>query len=389
MNHETSSPKRKRQSVERHSRDSSLKNINNINMEPNESKFLRHSLENSRFQDWSDEDEMSFRNSSSPTPMSFSNHPSTMIVPLLKKKTPEIMCLDPDIIPHSGDSESITSIPQENTSAMEVDTPRSNQPPKPVRRMLFKPILPGRRNQLKISPVQTSTPLISNSAAPLSTSLSLADGHSKKDELEVTSRAQDVVPLQGKPTSPRRRLPLPSKICTPTSPSLPPRHYLDAQMVKVPDTRVSLSKDRDFGHGSATDTDTDAEIVFDLLLRGTPEEPHGSNRLSNPREIIEDLPLHRGHDDKVDKDSEPSVSAVKDTAAVEGLATQFLQQLATLFFCYIYNSCRISALSVQVFTVIRCGPFEIGGGVFQKCFILVSHPSCSRSFFLNGWTVCS
>jgi hypothetical protein len=44
-------------------------------------------------------------------------------------------------------------------------------------------------------------------------------------------------------------------------------------------------------------------------------------------------------------------------------------------------------LSVQLFTVIRCGPFEIGGGVFEECFILVSYSSCSRTFFLNGGTV--
>ena len=41
-----------------------------------------------------------------------------------------------------------------------------------------------------------------------------------------------------------------------------------------------------------------------------------------------------GHDDVDDKDGELSVLAVKDTAAVEGLATQFLQRSATPFlFC--------------------------------------------------------
>ena len=385
MNHQTSSPKRKRQSVERHSRDSS---VNNINMEPNESGLLRHSLKYPRVHDWAGGDEMSFRNSSSPTPMSFSDHsdhPSTMMAPPLNENTPELIWLNPEVIPHLGDSEPITSIPQQNRFAMDADTPTSVQPPKPVRRMLFKPILPGRRNQLKISPVQTSTLPISNSAAPLSTSLSLPDGHSKKDEFEVTSRAQDIVPLQEKPTS-RPRLPLPSKKCTSTPPSLPPRHHLDTQMV---DRRVSLSKDGDFGLVSATDTDTDAEIVFDLLLRGTFEEPPCSNCLSNQQEIIKDLPLHSGHDDKVDKDDEPSVSAIKDTAAVEGLATQFLQRSATHFFCFDYYFELKSdfPLSVQVSTIIRCGPFEIGGGVREKCFILVSHPSCSRAFFLNGGIV--
>jgi len=46
------------------------------------------------------------------------------------------------------------------------------------------------------------------------------------------------------------------------------------------------------------------------------------------------LPLHRGHDDEDDKDGEPSVSVVRDTAAVEGLATQFLQQSVTTFFSF-------------------------------------------------------
>ena len=341
MNHQTSSPKRKRQSVERHSTESSLKINNNINMEPNESKLLRQPLENSRIQDWAGEVEivesptMSFRNSSSPTPMSLfdhGDHSSMTVVPLLS--TRELICLDPEVVPHMGDSEPITSvIPQQKTYAMDVDTPTPIQhPPKPVRRMLFKPVLPGRRSQPKISSVQTSTLVTSDPAETLSTSLSVVDGHSKKSELEVTSQAQDVVLLQEKPTSPRRRLPLPSKNCTPTPPSLPPRHHRNAQKVQVPDTRVSLSKDEDYGN--ATDTDPDAEQVVDLLLRGTPEEPHSSNSLSNPlqQKIIEDLPLRRGHDDEVDKDGEPSVSAFKDTNAVEVLATQFLQRSATTFF---------------------------------------------------------
>jgi hypothetical protein len=338
MNHQTSSPKRKRQSVERHSTESSLKINNNINMDTNEPKLLRHSLENPRIQDWAGEVEivepptMSFRNSSSPTPMSFfhhGDHPSTTVV-----STRALICFDSEVVPHMEDSESITSvIPQQKTqktSAMDVDTPTPSQPPpKPVRRMIFKPLLPGRRNQPKISSVQTSTLLTSDSAEPLSTSLPVVDGHSKKDELEVTSRAQDVVLLQEKPTLPRPRLPLPSKNCTPTPPSPSPRHHRDAQKLEIPDTRVSLPKD-----GNATDTDTDAELVVDLLLRGTPEEPHNRSCLSSPlqQEIIEDLPLHRGQDDKDDnnnKHDEPSV--VKDTAAVEGLATQFLQRSATPF----------------------------------------------------------
>ena len=361
-------------------------------MEQNESKLLRPSLENPCIQDQAGEDEASFRNSSSPTPMSFfdhSDHPSTTIVPLLNKETPELICLDPEVIPHLGDSESITSInPHQNMSAMDVDTPTPIQPPNPVRRMLFKPILPGRRNQLKIPNVQTSTFLTSNSAEPLSTSSSIADGHSKKDELQVTSRTQDVHLQQGKPKSSRPRPPLPSRNCLPTPPSLPPRHHLNAQKAEVPDMRVTLSKEGNatdisraqdvvllqeklasprpltplpsrnsmqtpsslsLRHhlnpqkaeipdtrvslskdGNATDTDTDAELVVDLLLRGTPEEPHNSNYLSNPlqQEIAEDLLLHRAPNDKDDKDGEPPVSAVKDTAAVEGLATQFLQQSA-------------------------------------------------------------
>ena len=106
-------------------------------------------------------------------------------------------------------------------------------------------------------------------------------------------------------------------------------------MVEVPDTRVSLSNDDDVGN--ATDTDPDTEIIVDLLLRGTPEEPNSSNCLSNQQEILKDSPLHRGNDDKDDKDVETSVSAVKDTAAVEGLATQFLQQSATPFFFLLKN----------------------------------------------------
>ena len=334
MNHETSSPKRKRQSVERHSTESSLKI-----MEPNESKLLRHSLENTRIQDWAGEVEivessaMSFRNSSSPTPMSFLDHgdrPSTTVVPVLS--TSELMCLDPEVLPHMGNSELTTSvISQQKTSAMDVDMPTPIQPPKPVRRMLFKPVLPGRRNQSKISSVRASTLLTSNSAEPLSTNLSVVDGQSKKDGLEVTSRAHDVVLLQEKPTPPRPRLPLPSKN---TPPSLPPQHHRDAQKVQVPDTRASPSKDEDYGN--ATDTDPDIELVIDLLLRETPEEPHNPRCLSNPlqQDIIEDLPLHRDHDDKDDKDGEPSVSAVKDTTAVEGLATQFLQRSVTPFLLF-------------------------------------------------------
>ena len=335
LNHQTSTPKRKRQSVERYSTESGSKINNNINMEPNESKRLRRSVENPRIHDRAGDIDivesptMSFRNSSSPTPMSFfdhGKHPSTTFAPLLS--SPELICLDPEVVPHMGDSEPTTSvIPQQKTSAMDVDTPTSIQPPpKPVRRMLFKPTLPGRRNQ---SSVQAST-LTSDSAKPLSTSLSVVDGLSKKDELEVVSRTHEVVLLQEKPTPPRPRLPLPSKKCMPTPPSLPLQHHRDAQTLEVPDTRDFRSKDEDYG--DATDPDPDAELVVDLLLRGTPEISHNSNCLSNPlqQEIIEDLSLHRSHDDKDDKDSEPSVSA----AAAEGLATKFLQRSATTFFSF-------------------------------------------------------
>lgn len=333
MNHQTPSPRKKRQSVERHSRESSLKNNDNINIEPNESNRLRHPLENPRSQSWADEVEIvesPFRNPSSSTPMSsfdHGDHPSSTVNPL--PSTPKSTCLDPEILSHMGDSEPITSvIPLQKTSTMETPTPI--QPPKPVRRMLFKPVLPGRRNQPKTSSVQLSTLLTSDSAEPLSTSLSVVDGHSKKDELEVTSRAQDVVLLQEKPISPRPRPPLLSRNCTPTS--LPPRHHRDAQGIDVPDTRVSLSKNENCGNATDT-TDPDAELVVDLLLPGTPEEPHNCNCISNPlqQEIVEDLLLHKRHEDGNDKDD---VSAVKDTAAVEGLATQFLQRSATLFFSF-------------------------------------------------------
>ena len=350
MNHQTSSPKRKRQSAERQS---SLKHINNIKVEPNEPKLPRHSFENPRTQNWVGEVEivesptMSFRNSSSPAPLSFfnrSDRPSTTVVP--PRSPPEIICIDPEIVPHMGDSEPIISVvPQQKMSAMDVDTPTPTQPlPKPVRRMLFKPVFPGRRNQPKIP-----TPLTPDSAE---TNLSIVDGHSRRGELEVTS--QDVVFLQEKPTSSRSRPPLPPPLNpTPVPPSLPPRHYRDDQKVDVLDTRVSLSKDEDCGN--ATDTDLDAELVVDLLLLGTPED---SNCLSSPlqQEIIEDLPPHRGHDDKHDKDSEPSVSAVKDTAAVEGLATQFLQQSASLSsFDSLLTYVGFSALSryLQLFDVDR------------------------------------
>ena len=323
MNHQTSSPKRKRQSIERHSTESGLE----ITISPNESKKpLRHSLENPRIQDLTDEivesPTMSFRNPSFPTAMFFSDHPSTTDFPLLT--TSESTCFDSEVVFHMGDSEPVTSVtPKSKTSAMDVDiTPTPIQPlPKPVRRMLFKPLLPGRRNQPNISSVQAST---SDPAEPLSTSLSVVNGHSEKDGLKVTSRAQDTVLLQDKPTLPRPRPPLPSKKCTPSLPMA--RHHLDAQKLQVPDTRVFVTKD-----GNATDTtDTDAELVVDLLLHGTPEEPHYS--LSNPVQqqkevIVEDLPIHGGHDGK--DGGEPS--AVRDTAAVEGLATQFLQRSVTPF----------------------------------------------------------
>ena len=332
MNHQTPSPKRKRQSVEQHSRESSFKNNNT---EPNESKRLRHSLENPRLRGWEGEVEivesptMSFRNPSSTTMSSFNHgdHPSTTVVPLLS--TAKSIYLDPKVVSHMGDSEPIISAtPLQKTSSMDVDT-MPVQPPKPVRRMLFKPILPGRRNQPKTSSAQVINLLTSDSAEPLSTNLSVVDGHSKKGELEVTTRAQDVVLLQEKPTSPRPRPYLLSRNCTPTS--LPLRHHRDAQEVEVPDTRVSLPKDEDYC--DATDPDPDAELVVDILLRGTPEEPHNLNCSSNPlqQEIVEDLPPHKGHEDDDDRDG---VLAVKDTAAVEGLATQFLQRSATPFFFF-------------------------------------------------------
>ena len=330
-------------------------------MEPNESKRLRHSVENPRLRGWEGEVEivesptMSFRNPSS-TPMSsfdHGDHPSTTVAPLLS--TPKSIRLDPEVVPHMGDSEPITSATTlQKTSAMDVDT-IPVRPPKPVRRMLFKPVLPGRRNQSKTSTAQVSNLLTSDSAEPLSTSLSV-DGHSKKDELEVTARAQDVVLLQEKPTSPRPRPPLLSRNCTPTS--ILPRHHRDAQEVEVPDTRVSLPKDEVYGN--ATDTDPDAELVVDILLRGTPEEPHNLNCSSNPlqQEIIEDLPPQKGHEDEDDRDG--VVLAVKDTAAVEGLATQFLQRSVTPFFfvgrrhltfCRIFRSLCPGIYSHSMWTV--------------------------------------
>jgi hypothetical protein len=55
-------------------------------------------------------------------------------------------------------------------------------------------------------------------------------------------------------------------------------YSLVVQKADVPPdtTRVSPSKDDKDHHGNnnATDTDTDAELVVDLLLCGTPEEPH-------------------------------------------------------------------------------------------------------------------
>ena len=81
----------------------------------------------------------------------------------------------------------------------------------------------------------------------------------------------------------------------------------------------------------ANTADTDAELVVNC---GTPEELN--NRLSNSRqeEIVEDLPLRAGYEDenyKDDKDDGRS-SFEEDMAAVEMLATQFIQRLATPFF---------------------------------------------------------
>ena len=113
--------------------------------------------------------------------------------------------------------------------------------------------------------------------------------------------------------------------CTPTA---PPLRTQVAEEVEVQETRASLSKDvQDYANAA----DTDAELVVNC---GTPEEPN--NRLSNSRqeEIVEDLPLRAGYENENyedDKDDGPS-SVEEDMAAVEVLATQFLQRLATPFF---------------------------------------------------------
>ena len=325
MNHQTSSPKRKR--VERHSRESSLKYKNNINMYPNGSKWLRHSLE----KDGAGEIEIVesptilLRNSSSPTPMSSFDHgnrPSTTIVPFLN--TSELISFDTGAVPHNKydlleDTGSFHTsvIQQQKTSVMDVDTPMPTQPPKPEQRMLFKPVLHRRRNQPTTSSAQDSTPLPSDSARAPST-------------LEKTTSPRSRLPLP----SPRRHgpaqshsLPIPQKTatqgvpksCTPTPPSLQPPRLRDAQVaeeVEVQNTRVSLSKEDDYGNA----TDPDAELVVDLLLHGTPEESHNPLSTSLQEEIMEDSQLHPGYEDEEDKDS-----ADEDAAAVEGLATRFLQ----------------------------------------------------------------
>jgi len=370
INHQTSAtptPKRKRQS-------DSLKDNNNANgkaSEPNESKRLRLFLENT--QRWAAEIEMvalptmPLRISSSPTPTSSldrHDRPPTTLTPHLD--TSKLICFDPEVVPDIpvvGDAEPlniITSvIQQQTTSAMDVDTPTPTQPPKPVRRMLFKPVHPLRKNQPMASSVQDSILLTSDSAKPLSTSPSAAEGHSKKDQIQVDSRQNDVL-LQEKTGLPRPRPPLPSlrrrhsphytlpvqqplptvtqntstqgasKSCTPTPPTPPPLRIQVADEVNVQEARASPVKDEDCGNA----TDADAELVVSLLLRGTPEEPNNLLSTSRQEEVMEDFQFHAGHEaeeyDEEDKDhDEPSVLADEDTVAVEGLATQFLQRSAT------------------------------------------------------------
>jgi hypothetical protein len=341
MNHQTSSPKRKRQCVERHSRESSLKFKSDIHMDLNGSKWPRHSIEKDGAEfETVESPTILLRNSSSPTPMSSFDRPSTTVVPFLN--TSEMISFD-------AESCHTSVIQQQKTSLMDVDTPIPTQPPKPERRMLFKPVLHTRRNQPTTYSAQDFTPLPSDSAHALSTSLSVAQGHSKTHETEVISRPPDDAPLENT-TSPRSRLPLPSprrhgpaqihslpipqslrtdnqktstlgvlKSCMPTPPSLQPPRRRDAKVaeeVDIQNTRVSLSKEEDYGNA----TDTDAELIVDLLLCGTPEESH--NPLPTPlqEEIMEDSQLQSDYEDEEDKES-----ADEDTAAIEGLATRFLQ----------------------------------------------------------------
>lgn len=327
-------------------------------MELDGSKRPRHFLE----KDGAGETEtvesstMSFRNTSSPKPTSSFDHgnrPSTTVVPLLNIS--ELIPLDDaEVVLHNqydtlGDTKPHdTSVVQEQNrpTAMDVDTP--TQTLKPVRRMLFKPVLPHRRNQPMTSSIQDSTSPTSDSVEPSSTRLSAAEGHSK-DEMEVIPQPQDDVPVQEKTTSPRPHLPLSgptqshpspipqpslivtqktstqglSKSCTPTLPSLPPPR---CQVAEEVESRATLPKDEDYVNA----TDPDAELVVDLLLLGTPEEPH--DHLSNPlqEEIMQLHTSHEGQEGKKDRDDGPSV-ADENTLAVEGLATRFLQGSAAVF----------------------------------------------------------
>ena len=329
-------------------------------MEPNESKRPRHSLENSRIRDWAAEIEivepstMPSRVPSSSTPMSsidHGSHPSTIVIPLLDNS--ELICLDPEDNTVPTDMEPlniVTSVIQRpKTSAMNVDT---LTPPKPVRRMLFKPVLPFRRNQPTTSSAKDSTPVTSDPAKPLSTSLYIAEEHSKAAETEIKFRHQNNPPRQ-KTTprppllSPRRdhfshtpteRNPLP--IAQPSTHETliqggskshtPSMGDIQATDVEVQETGGFLSKDED--HGNATDPD--AELVRKLLLRTTPEEPNNHSSNSRQEEIMKDLQFHAGQEDEDDEiknnNDEPSVSAEEDMAVVERLATQFLQRSATL-----------------------------------------------------------
>ena len=173
-------------------------------------------------------------------------------------------------------------------------------------------------------------------------------------------------------------------------PSLPPQYRRNAEKVEVSDTRVSLSKDGDYGN--ATDTDRDAELVFDLLLRGTPEEPDNSNCLSNTlqQEITEDLPLYRGYDDKDGKDGKFSVSAVKDAAAVEGLDSFSGQPPLLNFEGYgmvLLTLCRIFRSLSRCLQLFDVDHLKLEAAYAKNALFLVSHSSCSRTFFLNGGTV--
>ena len=177
MNHHRSlksSPKPKRQSIDRHSRD---KDNNNSNLGPNRSKRPRHSLEDTCVPDRAIKAEMVessmtlFKNPS-PKPVPFpahSNHPSTTPVPLLD--TSGLIRFDTEVDQFDavlGDAGPLnTSVTQEQQiSATDVDASAATQHPRPLRRMFFKPVLRIRRNQPTISSVQDPTFLASDSAKP-------------------------------------------------------------------------------------------------------------------------------------------------------------------------------------------------------------------------------